>query len=51
MAETVRAAGAVIAGGHSIKDDEPKVGLCVAGIGAPKQMMTKAGARAVTCSF
>jgi selenide,water dikinase len=46
MAETVRASGAVIAGGHSIQDDEPKVGLCVVGMGCPEQLLTKAGARA-----
>ncbi len=45
MAETVRDAGAVIAGGHSIQDKEPKVGLCVVGMGHPDKLMTKAGAR------
>jgi selenide, water dikinase len=44
MAETVRAAGAVIAGGHSIQDKEPKVGLCVVGMGHPDKLLTKAGA-------
>ncbi len=45
MAETVRASGAPIAGGHSIQDDEPKVGLCVAGRGEWERLMTKGGAR------
>ncbi len=45
MAETVRAAGAVIAGGHSIQDEEPKVGLCVVGMAHPDHLFTKAGAR------
>jgi selenide,water dikinase len=45
MAETVRSAGAAIAGGHSIKDSEPKVGLCVAGTAHPDHLLTKDGAR------
>lgn len=45
MAETVRAAGAAIAGGHSIKDEEPKVGLCVVGMASPGRLLTKAGAQ------
>ena len=44
MAETVYKAGAVIAGGHSIQDEEPKVGLCVVGIGHPDRLLTKQGA-------
>lgn len=44
-AETVRAAGAVIAGGHSIQDKEPKYGLCVVGFGETGRLLTKAGAR------
>ncbi len=44
-AETVRAAGAVIAGGHSIQDKEPKYGLCVAGFGERDRLLTKGGAR------
>jgi selenide,water dikinase len=46
LAEKVREAGAVIAGGHSIQDDEPKVGLCVVGFGDPDKLVTKGGARA-----
>lgn len=38
-------AGIVIAGGHTITDDEPKYGLVVTGTIHPDQIMTKAGAR------
>ena len=44
-AETVRTAGAVIAGGHSIQDKEPKYGLCVVGFGETGRLLTKGGAR------
>ncbi len=44
-AEVVRAAGAVIAGGHSIQDKEPKYGLCVVGFGEASRLLTKGGAR------
>ena len=44
-AQTVRAAGAVIAGGHSIQDKEPKYGLCVVGFADPRRLLTKGGAR------
>ena len=42
-AERVQAAGAVVAGGHSIEDDEPKYGLCVTGLVDPQQMITACG--------
>jgi len=42
-AERVHAAGAVIAGGHSIEDDEPKYGLCVTGLVDPGKMVTTCG--------
>jgi selenide,water dikinase len=45
MAEKVREAGAVIAGGHTIQDKEPKVGLAVIGLGHPDHLLTKAAAR------
>jgi selenide,water dikinase len=45
LAEKVREAGAVIAGGHTIQDKEPKVGLAVIGLGHPDHLLTKAGAR------
>ena len=38
-------AGAVIAGGHSIEDPEPKYGLCVTGLVHPDRVLTNAGAR------
>jgi selenide,water dikinase len=44
-AEKVREAGAAIAGGHTIKDAEPKYGLAVIGLAAPGQICSKAGAR------
>jgi len=43
-AEKVREAGAVIAGGHSIQDNEPKVGLVVIGMAHPQQLLTKGAA-------
>ena len=45
-AEVVRSAGAVIAGGHSIQDKEPKYGLCVVGFGETSRLLKKGGARA-----
>ncbi len=44
-AEVVRSAGAVIAGGHSIQDREPKYGLCVVGFAQTARLLTKGGAR------
>jgi len=38
-------AGAVLAGGHTIDDDEPKFGLSVTGIVHPQKYWTNAGAR------
>lgn len=38
-------AGAVIAGGHSILDEEPKYGLCVTGFVHPNRILTNAGAQ------
>lgn len=43
-AERVRAAGGVIAGGHSIVDAEPKYGLAVVGRVDPARLLRKAGA-------
>ena len=31
-ADKVKEAGAVLVGGHSVQDDEPKYGLCVSGL-------------------
>ena len=44
-AEKCRAAGVVIAGGHTVTDKEPKYGLVALGFVDPRQMLTKAGAR------
>jgi selenide, water dikinase len=44
-AEVVREAGAVIAGGHSIQDKEPKYGLVVTGFAPADRLLTKGGAR------
>jgi selenide,water dikinase len=38
-------AGACLAGGHSVDDEEPKYGLCVNGIIHPDRIVTNAGAR------
>jgi len=43
--EQVRAAGALLAGGHTIRDAEPKYGLAVVGTVHPDGVWTKAGAR------
>jgi selenide, water dikinase len=45
-AEKVREAGAVVVGGHSIEDEEPKFGLAVTGTVDPRQMVSAAGCRA-----
>lgn len=44
-AERVRAAGAVIVGGHTIRDAEIKFGLSVTGLIHPDEILTNAGAR------
>lgn len=44
-AEKVREAGAVIAGGHTVTDKEPKYGLAVTGLVHPGRILTKGGAR------
>ncbi len=44
-AERVRAAGAVLVGGHTVRDAEVKYGLAVTGIASPEQLMTNGGAR------
>ena len=43
--EQVRAAGALLAGGHTIRDDEPKYGLAVVGTVHPDGIWPKSGAR------
>jgi selenide,water dikinase len=44
-AEKVKEAGAIIAGGHTIQDEEPKYGLVVLGFVHPEKALTKGGAR------
>jgi len=44
-AEKVAEAGGVVAGGHTLTDEEPKYGLCVTGIVHPDSVVTKAGAQ------
>jgi selenide,water dikinase len=42
-AEKAREAGVVIAGGHTIKDKEPKYGLIAIGFVDPRKMLSKSG--------
>jgi selenide, water dikinase len=42
-AEKAREAGVVIAGGHTVKDKEPKYGLVVLGFVDPRKMLSKGG--------
>jgi len=42
-AEKAREAGVVIAGGHTVKDKEPKYGLVVVGFVDPRKMLSKGG--------
>jgi len=44
-ADKVREAGAIIAGGHSVEDAEPKYGLCVSAFADPDKLWTNAGAK------
>ncbi len=44
-AEKAREAGVVVAGGHTVKDREPKYGLVVLGFVRPEHMLRKAGLR------
>ncbi len=41
----IQEAGAVVVGGHSIEDDEPKYGLAVTGLVDPRELVTISGAR------
>lgn len=45
LGEKVRESGAVVAGGHTIQDKEPKVGLAVVGLAHPQRLLTKSAAR------
>lgn len=42
----VREAGGVLAGGHTIRDPEPKYGLAVIGVASPDHLLRKGGAQA-----
>jgi selenide,water dikinase len=44
-ADKVREAGAVVAGGHTVTDKEPKYGMAVTGVVQPDRIITKQGAR------
>jgi selenide,water dikinase len=41
----VREAGGILAGGHTIRDPEPKYGLAVVGVASPDHLLRKGGAR------
>jgi len=43
-ASKVREAGGILAGGHTIKDPEPKYGLAVVGVAHPDHLLRKGGA-------
>lgn len=43
--ERVAAAGAVVVGGHTVRDSEVKFGLCVTGTVHPERVLTNGGAR------
>jgi selenide, water dikinase len=43
--DVVRAAGAIVGGGHSIDDEEPKFGLAVVGMVHPRRVLRNAGAQ------
>jgi selenide,water dikinase len=49
--ERVRAAGAILAGGHTIRDAEPKYGLAVVGTVHPDAVWPKAGAQPADALF
>ncbi len=44
-ADVVAKAGAVVAGGHTIEDNEPKFGLCVMGVVNSARLLRNGGAR------
>lgn len=45
-ADKVQEAGALLCGGHTVEDEEPKYGLCVTGFVHPDRVRTNAGAKA-----
>lgn len=42
-ADKMAEVGAIVAGGHTVTDKEPKYGLCVTGLIHPKKILTKGG--------
>ena len=44
-ADKVKEAGALLIGGHSVQDDEPKYGLCVSGFVHPQKVLKNYGCR------
>ena len=44
-ADKVKEAGAVLVGGHSVQDDEPKYGLCVSGFVNPDKLFKNFGCK------
>jgi selenide,water dikinase len=44
-ASKVREAGGILAGGHTIRDPEPKYGLAVIGVASPDRLLLKGGAQ------
>ena len=44
-AAKVKEAGAVLVGGHSVQDDEPKYGLCVSGFVHPEKIFKNYGSK------
>ena len=44
-ASKVREAGGILAGGHTIRDPEPKYGLAVIGVASPDRLLRKGGAQ------
>lgn len=44
-AEKVQEAGALLVGGHTIEDDEPKYGMSVTGLVHPDKVLSNAGAK------
>ena len=44
-ADRVREGGGILAGGHTIRDPEPKYGLAVIGVAAPDRLLRKGGAQ------
>ena len=43
--DKVKEAGAILVGGHTVEDDEPKYGLSVAGFVHPDRVLTNSNAR------